>query len=337
MMKKGMVSVVIPLYNSSKTIQPVIEEIREEFKRIGTDNYEIVLVNDCSPDNVLDVVTEMARQDRRIKVASLAKNMGQTTAMIAGYTYASGEFIVNMDDDYQMPGFEIGRLLQTLIDGDYDVVFAKYRKQKESKFRRFGSDINCKMAEIMIGKPKSIRSNSFFIMRSFIRDEIIKYSNHYPYVYGIIFASTSKIANVETEHRKRENGKSNYSFGKLLGLWLNGFLNFSVRPLRISTVVGAVVSAVSAVIAVVLAISRIYNPDGVAGWTSIVIIILFFAGLQLISIGLLGEYLGRLYISSSNLPKYVVRKTFNIDEDAEPLSGTAQEERKVKSLHEKEE
>ena len=312
-MKK--VSVVIPLYNSSKTIEEVIDEVTKEFQRLNKYELEMVLVNDCSPDNVFELVSEIAKKRRDIKVLDLAKNSGQTNAMFAGYKYATGDYIVNMDDDLQMPGYEIGNMLEALETRGLDVVFAKYKKQRESSLRLFGSKINTFMTEMMIGKPKNVKINNFFVMRKFVKDAICQYSNNYPYVYGIIFKVTSRVGNVLCEHRERTNGKSNYTLKKLLALWLNGFLNFSVKPLRIATSMGVIITAISFIIGLILIIQRIINPNsGVLGWTSTIVTVIFLSGVQLFSIGILGEYLGRLYISSSKLPTYVVREKINCGE-----------------------
>ncbi len=311
-MKK--VSVVIPLYNSSNTIGEVIDEVTQEFERLKKYELEMVLVNDCSPDNVFELVSKIAEKRHDIKVLDLAKNSGQTNAMFAGYKYATGDYIVNMDDDLQMPGCEIGNMLEALVTRDLDVVFAKYKKQKESSFRLFGSKINTFMTEQMIGKPKDIKINNFFVMRKFVRDAIIQYSNNYPYVYGIIFKVTSRVGNVICEHRERTNGKSNYTLKKLLSLWLNGFLNFSVKPLRIATSVGVIITFVSFIIGLILVIQHLIDPSGVVGWTSTIVTVLFLSGVQLFSIGIVGEYLGRLYISSSKLPTYVIRQKVNCND-----------------------
>lgn len=312
-MKK--VSVVIPMYNSSQTIAAVADEIRLEFERLKRFEYEIVLVNDCSPDNVVDIAKQLAGKDKRIKVVNLAKNSGQTNAMFAGYYYAQGDYIVNMDDDLQQPGSEIGKLIDALEERDLDVVFAKYKQQKESRFRLWGSNLNAKMAEIMVGKPKNIRTNSFFVMRKFVRDAILRYDCNYPYIFGIIFAVTSHVGNAEVIHRERTVGSSNYNLKKLIGLWMNGFLSFSIKPLRLATTGGFIISAVSAVIAVILLIQRLLMPTLSVGWTSLIITIIFFSGIQLIGIGVLGEYLGRMFISQSKLPTYVVRDLTNIDKE----------------------
>lgn len=307
------VSIVIGLYNSEKTIEAVIHEIKQVFEHSDKYEYEIVLVDDYSPDNVYDLVKKLAQKDYRIKVVHLSKNAGQTNAVIEGYRYADGDYIVEMDDDLQMPAGEILHMLEVLEAGDYDVVFAKYPQQKESAFRRFGSKINNKMTEIMLGKPKHIRVNSFFVMRKFVRDAFLEYSNNYPYLYGIIFAITKNVANVEVEHRERTNGKSNYTFKKLLSLWMNGFLNFSVQPLRFATQLGFFITAVSFLIMIGLIIQRIFGTTQSIGWTSIMVTIIFFSGVQLMGIGLLGEYIGRLFISNSGLPRTTVRETVNCE------------------------
>lgn len=312
-MKK--ISIVIGLYNSANTITDVLDEIRSELSKETEYDYEVILVNDCSPDNVLEIVSDLARKDTHIKVISLAKNAGQTNAVITGYRYATGDYIVEMDDDYQMPAYEIMRMVRELEEKDLDVVFAKYKEKKEGRFRLLGSRLNSAMAEYMIGKPKDITINSFFVMRKIICDEMLAYENHYPYLYGIIFASTGRVGNLEVDHRPRTNGSSNYTLKKLLSLWLNGLLNFSIKPLRLATVIGMGITGISFIIAIILIIQKIFFPTGVVGWTSIVVAIIFFSGVQLIGIGIIGEYMGRLYISASGLPRTVVRETINIEED----------------------
>lgn len=308
-MKK--VSIVIGLYNSEKTIEAVLKEIEDAFAGNDKYSYEVVLVDDYSPDGVYELVRKIAEKDSRIKVIHLSKNVGQTNAVIEGYRFADGDFVVEMDDDLQMPAIEILNMLQVLEEGNYDVVFAKYPQQKENAFRRFGSKVNNKMTEIMLGKPSDIRVNSFFVMRKFVRDAFVEYSNNYPYLYGIIFGITKNVANVEVQHRERTNGKSNYTFKKLLGLWLNGFLNFSVQPLRMAIHLGVMITAVSFLLIIILIIQRILFDTKAVGWTSLMIAIIFFSGIQLLGIGILGEYIGRLYISNSGLPRSTVRETIN--------------------------
>lgn len=315
LMKK--VSIVIALYNSEKTIEKVVDEIKDVFSKQDKYFYEIVLVNDYSPDGVLKVAKGLAANDKAIKVIHLAKNSGQTNAVIEGYRHATGEFVVEMDDDFQMPAASIMDMLEELEDKDYDVVFAKYPDQKESLFRRFGSAFNNKMTQVMLNKPKHIRVNSFFVMRKFVRDEMIKYSNNYPYLYGMIFAITRNVGNVNVDHRERTNGKSNYTLKKLVSLWLNGFLNFSVEPLRVAMKLGGFMAIVSFLAVIGLIVQRLLYPTKAIGWSSIMATIVFFAGIQLMCIGIMGEYLGRQYISSSGMPRVTVKEKINCEDEGE--------------------
>ena len=314
-MKK--VSAVIGLYNSEKTIGDVIKELKEAFSESDKYELEMVLVDDHSPDNVYELVKGYAKEDKSIKVIHLAKNSGQTNAVIEGYRHATGEYIIEMDDDLQMPAREAVRMVEHLEENDFDVVFAKYAEQKESFGRRLGSKINNKMTQIMLKKPKHIRVNSFYVMRKFVKDEMIKYSNHYPYLYGMIFGITKNVDNLEVEHRERAYGKSNYTFKKLVGLWTNGFLNFSVEPLRIATKLGTIIASISFVIAIVLIIQRFLYPTKSMGWSSIMVTIIFFSGVQLLGMGVLGEYLGRQYISDSGMSRVSVKEKINCEDEDE--------------------
>ena len=314
-MKK--VSVVIGLYNSEKTIGSVVKELNEAFSANGKYALEMVLVDDHSPDNVYELVKGIAKQDKRIKVIHLAKNSGQTNAVVEGYRHATGDYIIEMDDDLQMPASEAIRMVEHLEDNNFDLVFAKYEEQKESFGRRLGSKINNKMTQIMLKKPKHIRVNSFFVMRKFVKDEMIKYSNHYPYLYGMIFGITNNVDNLVVEHRERAYGKSNYTFKKLVGLWTNGFLNFSVEPLRVATKLGTIIASVSFVIAVILIIQRFIYPTKSMGWSSLMVTIIFFSGVQLLGMGLIGEYIGRQYISDSGMPRVSVKEKINCEDEEE--------------------
>lgn len=312
-----LISVVIPVYNSEKTIGALLEEIQQEFICLEIDDYEIILVNDGSRDNALLVIKSAASTDPRIKIIDLARNFGQGNASFTGYQYASGEYIIKMDDDLQHPGYEIGKLIYSLEKEEYDVVFARYQKQEQSRFRLIGTYIHSKMLEIIIGKPKHIHTNSFFIMRRFVKDEVIKHNTNYPYLFGILFATTDRIGNVYTDHRRRTNGKSNYNLHKLLKAWLNGFFGYSIKPLRAATVMGFVSAFISMIYAIYIISRKLIYPAAATGWASIIVAIIFFSSVQLIGIGVLGEYIGRLYISFSRLPKAVIREVINIDDESQ--------------------
>ena len=235
MSKLKKVSFVIPCYNSSKTIGKVIEEIKETMKQLVKYEYEIVLVNDCSPDNTFEVIECLCKENNNICGINLAKNFGQHGALMAGFHQVTGDILVCLDDDGQTPANEVGKLLEKIEAGD-DVVYASYAHKKHSLFRNFGSWVNELMAQFLLGKPKELYVSSYFAARRFVVKEMLKYENAYPYVIGLVLRTTKKISNVPVNHREREVGQSGYTLAKLLGLWFNGFTAFSTKPLRIATI-----------------------------------------------------------------------------------------------------
>ena len=307
---KGTVSFVIPCYRSENTIADVIDELIREIRTLAIQDYEIILVNDCSPDNVWGVIEKLCAQNDRITGISLSRNFGQHAALLAGYSYARFETAVSLDDDGQAPIDELDKLLNKLDEG-YDAVYAYYEEIKQTGFRKFGSWMAKKMGEWMIGYPKDFKGSSFYAARKYVVDEMIKYKNPYPYLGGLVFQTTHNIACVMTHQRKRVQGTSGYSFARLLKLWMNGFTAFSVKPIRLGTFAGLIIALAGFITALVLIIRKIVNPDVVVGWTSIISAILIVGGLILGMIGLVGEYVGRIYISINHSPQYVIKTEIN--------------------------
>jgi len=307
-------SIIIPVYNSEKTIEEVVSEIEIAVSNLNSKyDLEIILVNDYSKDNSLQVCKNICKHKSFVKLISFSKNFGQHNALMAGIKIASGDYIISMDDDLQTPPNEIGKLIDELERNNYDTVFGKYKTENKSIFRVFGSFVNDKMANILAEKPKYIKINSYFIMKRYIADEIIKYEHAYPYMGGLIFRVTQNVGNVLIQHRDRKIGKTNYTFIKLLQLWFDGFTNFSIQPLRISSVFGLFFSITGFVYLLIIIIRRIINPGIPAGWTSIMAAIIFFGGIQLLSIGLLGEYIGRVFLSINKKPQYVIKEKNSIE------------------------
>ena len=300
-------SFVIPCYRSEKTIGTVVQEIRDTIAtRPGTD-YEIVLVNDCSPDNVWQVIKQLAAEDCHIKGICLAKNFGQHSALMAGYGQTTGDYIVSLDDDGQTPANECFKLVDKLEDG-FDVVYACHVKSTQRVFRRFGSFINRKMAESLIGQPQNLRASSFFIARKFVIDQITQYQNSFPYIGGLIFRTTKKIGSVEIQHRKRILGESNYTLMSLLSLWINGFTAFSVKPLRLATYIGVLCAFLGLGSGIYIVIQKIMMPEMLMGYASIMSTLFFLGGMVMLILGLIGEYIGRIYICINQSPQYVIRE-----------------------------
>lgn len=306
------ISFVIPCYYSELTIENVVAEIHEKMSERNDLDYEIIAVNDCSPDNVLGVLKNMAEQSKTLKIIDLAKNGGKHAAIMAGYFFAKGDIIVNLDDDGQCPMDKLWDLIEPLSNG-YDVSIAKYPIKKQSALKNFGSKINSIMAQYLIGKPKALYLSNFSAMKKFIADEIIKYDKPYPYMDGLMLRTTSKICNVNMEERERSAGKGHYTFIKSLKLWLNGFTAFSVKPLRISTILGVICALIGFVFGIYTIINKLIHPEVQAGYSSTMAVLLFIGGMIMMMLGMIGEYIGRIYICINNSPQYVIRDTINIE------------------------
>lgn len=303
-MKK--VSFVIPCYRSALTIGKVVKEIQDTMKGLAKYSYEIILVNDCSPDDTFEVISALCNENENICGVDLAKNFGQHGALMAGFHQVTGDILVCLDDDGQTPADEVGKLLEEIENGQ-DVVYASYDHKKHSLFRNFGSWMNEKMAQFLLGKPKELFVSSYFAARRFIVDEMLRYENAYPYVIGLVLRTTKRITNVPVKHREREIGTSGYTLGKLLGLWFNGFTAFSTKPLRIATISGSIFAALGFVYGVYTVIKKFVNPAVPVGFSSMMAAIMFIGGMLMIMLGLIGEYIGRMYICMNNAPQFVVR------------------------------
>jgi undecaprenyl-phosphate 4-deoxy-4-formamido-L-arabinose transferase len=306
-MKK--VSFCIPCYKSEQTLTKVVDEIRSSMEELSDKyEYEIILVNDASPDGTFNVICKLADTYPNITGIDLAKNFGQHAALMAGFAHVSGDILVCLDDDGQTPANEVYKLLDKIEEGE-DVVYARYDHKKHSLFRNFGSFINEKMTEFLLGKPKELYVSSYFAAKRFIVDEMLRYDKSYPYVIGLVLRSTKRIANVNVDHREREVGRSGYTLGKLLGLWMNGFTAFSVKPLRIATWTGISCAILGFIYGLYTIIKKFVLGDAVAvGFSALMSSVMFIGGMILFMLGILGEYIGRMYISMNNAPQYVIRE-----------------------------
>lgn len=315
-----LVSFVIPCYRSAETIGKVVAEIDAAMKKLPVYTYEIVLVNDSSPDDTFEVIRSLCARRQDLCGISLARNFGQHAALMAGFRHTSGEVVVCLDDDGQTPADEVGKLLAQIEQGS-DVVYAKYSHKQHSGFRNFGSKVNELMTRVMLGKPKELYLSSYFAAKRFVIDEIIRYTNPYPYVIGLVLRTTKKIVNVEVSHREREVGVSGYTLGKLFGLWFNGFTAFSIKPLRIATAMGCVTAICGFLYGIYTVIKKFVNPIVPIGFSAMMAALVFIGGMIMLMLGLIGEYIGRIYISLNNSPQYVVRECIHaaVHKDAEAM------------------
>ena len=268
-----------------------------------------VLVNDCSPDDTYEVIKKLCKENDNITGIDLAKNFGQHSALMAGFRHAKGDIMICLDDDGQTPAQEADKLIKAIEEGA-DVVYAKYVHKHHSGFRNFGSHINELMTRVMLGKPKDLFVSSYFAVKRFIAEEIIRYEHAYPYVIGLVLRSTKNIVNVEVNHRDRWLGVSGYTLGKLLNLWFNGFTAFSVKPLRIATMSGVVFAVLGFLYGIYTIMKKIFiHPPGlVTGFSALMSVLVFMGGMLMLMLGLVGEYMGRMYLSMNRSPQYVIRE-----------------------------
>lgn len=306
---KNKISIVIPVYNAENSITRLAENLILEL----SNNYhlEIILVNDCSSDNSEKVCIDLYKKfSKIIKFYNLARNVGEHNAVMAGLNQVSGEFAVIMDDDFQNPISEVIKLINYALGNEFDVVYTYYEKKQHSIFRNLGSYFNDRVANYMLKKPKDLYLSSFKIIKNNIIQEMIKYDHPYPYIDGLILRITSNIGKIKVDHHKREDGKSGYTLLKLISLWSNMFTNFSILPLRISIITGFIISILSFCFGIWSIIEKMMNPNIPIGYTSLMVFILLLAGIQLMAIGMVGEYLGRLFLSQSKTPQYIINKRY---------------------------
>lgn len=293
------VSFVIPCYRSELTLERVVEEVRTAMAGLKQYSYEIVLVNDCSPDHTLQVIRTLCEKYDNITGVSLARNFGQHAALMAGFRHVTGDIIICLDDDGQTPAEDAGKFLEQIQAGR-DVVYAKYSNKQHTAFRNFGSKVNEIMTRFMLGKPKELYISSYFAAKRFVIDEVIRYENSYPYVIGLVLRTTKNICNVDVRHRQREVGHSGYTMKSLMGLWFNGFTAFSIQPLRFATMVGIFCAASGFLYGIYTIVKRLLNPAVPLGFSSLMSAVVFLGGMIMLMLGLIGEYVGRIYISLNN-------------------------------------
>ncbi|MDR0221722.1 MAG: glycosyltransferase [Lachnospiraceae bacterium] len=305
------ISYIIPCYRSEQTLATVVAEIDETMAGMKQYEHEIILVNDGSPDGTEAVIRALCGEKPHLTGLSLARNFGQHAALMAGFRQATGDIVVCLDDDGQTPAKEAGKLIAAIEDGA-DAVYARYIHKQHAGLRNLGSRLNDYMTRVMLGKPKNLYISSYFAVKAFIAEEIKRYEGAYPYVIGLVLRATENIVNVDVSHHARLSGASGYTMGKLFALWLNGFTAFSIKPLRMATLAGAISAIAGFLYAIYTVIKRLFiQPEGLTvGFSALMCAILVLGGLILIMLGLVGEYIGRMYITMNNSPQYVIKETF---------------------------
>jgi len=306
-----MYSIIIPCYNSSHTIRDVVELTAQTMREIDRTPFEFVLVDDHSPDDGATAAELRALADdySYVTAIELAQNSGQHNAIMAALNYAQGDVIISMDDDMQTHPSQIHILLAELDKG-HDIVYGYYPEKKHSGFRNLGSRFNSWSVRVLIGKPKDMKTSSFWVIKKFVRDYVIQYKAPYAYMQGLFLRTTQNISSVPIEHHERVYGTSNYTLAKLIHLWSN-IVGFSVVPLRIARHIGFVLSAGGLIGALWVLIAKLLHPNMQLGYASTMVAIFFFAGVILLFLGLIGEYVGRMFLCMGNAPQFVVKTVYS--------------------------
>jgi glycosyltransferase involved in cell wall biosynthesis len=303
------ISIVIPVFNARLTIAELVSKLIAELCTRYV--LEVVLVNDHSADGSHEECLKLYNDNKgTVKYLTLAKNFGEHNAVMAGLNRVTGDLIVIMDDDFQNPVGEVIKLIDYAVNNDHDVVYTYYDEKKHKKWRNFGSRINNYMAGILLKKPKGLYLSSFKCMNKFLVTEIIKYDLPYPYIDGLILRTTASIGKIQVEHEKRQEGKSGYTMLKLIKLWSNMFTSFSVIPLRVSIFIGMFFALVGFLFGIYSVIEHLVVPALPQGFSLTITAIFVFAGIQLVALGMIGEYVGRIFISQNKQPQYTIRKEY---------------------------
>lgn len=305
--------VVIPVYNSEKIVGDTIDQTAAFFEQQGW-TYQIILVNDGSPDHSWDVLEEKAAENPCVVAIDLLKNYGQHTAIYVGFHHTSGDFVITMDDDLQNPPSEIVHLVNKTLEGDYDVVFGKFRQKQHVTYRRAGSDVIQRINRRVFGLPTDIVATNFRILRRDVVDAICSYHTAYPYITGLSLMFSYRRANALVEHHPRKVGRSNYNFRRIATLVMRILFNYSAFPLRLVSAIGFVAAAIAFVIGIFYLVRALFFGTNVPGWASQIILLSFFSGVNIVIVSMLGEYVTRLLKQVSQTSVYHVRKRLNYNE-----------------------
>lgn len=298
-------SIVIPVYNSEECIPDLHKEIMEALQDF--ESYELILVNDKSQDNSWLRIVDACKINSHVKGISLRKNFGQDNAILAGLRMTKGDYVVIMDDDLQHAPSDILRLYETCRQG-HDVCYARFKDKRQKGWKNIGSWLNGKMSEKLLNKPKEIYLSPFKIIKREVVEEIAQFRSSYSYLDATILTLTSNITQVDVEHHERRHGSGNYDLLRSMFVFMNHLTSYSVYPLRLVTMTGFAAAFLSFLAATFYLVQYIYSDRRVEGWISLVLLVIFFGGLLLMSMGLIGEYVGRIFLSVNNKAQYSIEK-----------------------------
>ena len=313
-------SIVVPVYRGAATVGALVAAL-SELKPAG--GIEIVLVNDGSPDNSGEVCRALQKTATvPLTYIEHARNFGEHNAVMTGLRHARGSYVITMDDDLQNPPEEVVKLYDHARLGNWDVVYTRYAVKEHEGWRNIGSRFANKVADLLLDKPKGLYLSSFRCMSALVVREVTNYRGPYPYVDGLLMQVTQRLDSIEVKHLPRAEGRSNYTLKRLVLLWLNLATNFSVLPLRLAILAGVAMGILGLLGALLVMVEAMlgYTPSG---WASMMTVTLLIAGVQFLILGVLGEYVGRAFLSANGKPQGVVREALGpvVREVPAPASG----------------
>jgi glycosyltransferase involved in cell wall biosynthesis len=301
------VSIVVPVYRSEGILAQLVAQVETAMRAAGVTAFELILVNDASPDGSWPKIRELAMQYPFVHGICLARNFGQHNATMAGLNHAGGEVVVIMDDDLQHPPQTIMSLVNAVREG-FDVCYTTYVDRQHAAWKKVGSWFNDRVAGLLLDKPRGLYLSSFKALHQRVVREVIRYDGPYAYIDGLILDLTRHITSVAIPHQKRLQGEGNYGLKRSISLWLKMATSFSIIPLRLASFSGMALSVLSLLGMVAVVVAKLRNPATPAGWASLLVAVLFMGGLQLLFLGVIGEYLGRAYLKLNRKPQYAVRE-----------------------------
>lgn len=307
------ISVAIPVYGSASILPELAAQLESALSaQVGAGAFEVVLVNDCGPDDAWQVIVDLAESRPWLRGIDLRKNVGQHNALMAALRVCRGRYLVTMDDDLQHSPSDIAPVVAALRDGA-DLCYVEFASRQHVLWKRFGSHFNDLVAQRLLNKPKGLYLSPFRGFTAAIRDDVVRYEGPFVYLDGLLLQNTDNIRSVQGIHHVRLDGRSGYSLRKSISLWLKMATSFSVAPLRLVSFAGMLAAALAFAMALVVFVEKLLTPDMPVGWPSLIITILFMGGLQLLALGAIGEYTGRILLTVNGRPQFVMGRTVNLD------------------------
>ncbi len=302
-------SVVVPVYNSENTLQELYARLKAVFENVLRQEFELILVDDGSKDRSWEIMEKLHEEDRRVKIIQQARNFGQPAAVLCGFHYVQGDFVITMDDDLQHPPEEIPVMVRALGERpDVDVVLGSYVGRKHSIIRRAGTWAADYATSKMLKKPRNLDMTSFRLMRRFIVDALLQTNVNHPQIGNLLLQTSNRIINVPVQHDARRYGHSGYTFTRLMRDLFFDITTNSAFPLILVRNIGLVSFLVSILLGLFYFVRYFVEGISVTGWTSLMLIILAFNGLILLSVGIIGEYLMHVLDEAKKMPHYVERQ-----------------------------